>query len=204
MNWRLINNPARIQQTGVYSDWKQQISDDCFNQCVYCSIHEAPWGGIDHYHIEHFRPKSIFQNLENTITNLYHACPVCNRFKSDDWPSDNVDDLDQICYPDPGTHDYTDLFDYDVNNHTISGRFNASRYLVLRLYLNRPQLIHERRERMLTLRWLALDREVQENILKIDDRDLLLEALQISSRITAHLQIRSNIVPYKLQEIRKP
>lgn len=203
MNWKQINNSNRIQPSGVYKEWKQQISDDCFNQCVYCSIHENPWGGIDHYHIEHFRPKSIFEELENTITNLYHACPICNRFKSDDWPSDNTNDLDQICYPDPGEYNYSDLFEYDTNTHTLKGKYKASEYLVLRLYLNRPQLIHERRERLLTLKWHALMEEINENILKINDIELYKEMSQISYKITAHLQIRSNIVPYKLEEIRK-
>ena len=77
MNWNKIDNKIRKQpKTGEYSDWKQQIADDCFNKCVYCSIHESPWGGIDHFHIEHFRPKSKFDKLKNIIQNLFHCCPV--------------------------------------------------------------------------------------------------------------------------------
>ena len=78
MNWKQIDNSKRIQHKGLYSNWKQQISEECYNQCVYCSIHENPWGGIDHYHIDHFRPQSKFKALKNTITNLYYACPICN------------------------------------------------------------------------------------------------------------------------------
>ena len=117
MQWKKIDKTLRVQKAGVYSDWKQQISDDCYNQCVYCSIHENPWGGIDHYHIEHFRPQSKFEDQTNIITNLYLACPVCNRFKSDDWPNEPTD-LNILCYPDPSDYDYSELFQFDPQTHT--------------------------------------------------------------------------------------
>ena len=114
MNWKQIDRESRIQNEGVYSEWKQQISNDCYNQCVYCSIHEMPWGGIDHYHIDHFRPQSKFEDLVNIITNLYHCCPICNKFKSNDWKNE-PNDLDRICYPDPSDYNYTDLFNLDTS-----------------------------------------------------------------------------------------
>ena len=91
MSWKLIIKDKNNQPAGKdYTLWKEQIAEECFHQCVYCSIHENPWGGVDHYHIDHYRPKSIpaFVKFELDILNLFYACPVCNRFKSDDWPAE--------------------------------------------------------------------------------------------------------------------
>jgi len=202
MNWKKIDRDKRVQQQGKYPDWKQQISDDCYNQCVYCSIHENPWGGIDHFHIEHFRPKSKFKGLEHIITNLYHACPICNRFKLDDWPS-QPDDLEKICYPDPSDHDYSDLFDLELNSYSISGKYIASVYLINRLYLNRPQLVYERREQILKIKAEELIEEARDLIVKSDEIKLVKKAFDLIATMTQHLHVRAEIIPYKLVEIRK-
>lgn len=202
MNWKKIDNENRIQPTsGEYQDWKQQISDDCHNRCVYCSIEENPWGGIDHFHIEHFKPQSKFTALKNTITNLYHACPICNRFKSDDWPTDS--NLDEISYPDPGQHDYSDLFEFKMSSFELVGKYKASKYIVNRLYLNRPQLIYERREQVLKLKAEILIEEVRKSVSKISDNDLKDLAFDTICNLIQHLHIRSNIPPYRLVDIKK-
>ncbi len=202
MNWKKIDNAIRVQSIGEYTAWKQQISDDCFNQCVYCSIHESPWGGIDHYHTDHFRPHSKFPDLKHIITNLYHACPVCNRFKSDDWPAEPTD-LEIICYPDPSEHNYTDLFDLNVVDYHLTGRFKSTKYLVNRLFLNRPQLIYERREYLLNLRAKALIDDVKKSIELTDDLLLAKKAMELVARLTELILTRSKIVPYRLSEIKR-
>ena len=146
MNWKRINKEKSKQpDSGVYSDWKEQIAEECFNQCVYCSIHETQFGGIDHYHIEHFRPKSIekFKHLENDISNLFYSCPICNRFKSNDWPNE-PGDLNTICYPSPAEYDYSELFEISKSTYKVSGKYTSTKYMTERLFFNRAQLIYER------------------------------------------------------------
>jgi len=203
MNWKQIDKSKRVQQKGVYSDWKQQISDDCYKQCVYCSIHENPWGGIDHYHIDHFRPQSKFKALENVITNLYYACPICNKFKSADWKNEPTD-LETTCYPDPSDHNYSDLFDIDLKNYSLVGKYVSSRYVINRLYLNRPQLVYERREHFLKVKAEALITDAKKLIELSDDITLIKQAFQLIANISQHLHARANISPYKLVEIKKP
>ena len=203
MNWKQIDRSKRVQYEGVYTAWKQQISNECSNQCVYCSIHENPWGGIDHYHIDHFRPQSKFKALKNTITNLYHACPICNKFKSDDWQNE-PNDLETICYPDPSDHNYSDLFTIDTMNHTLEGRFVSSRFLINRLYLNRPQLVYERREHFLKLKAEALINETKKLIELSNDLGLIKKAFNLIADMTQHFHVRGNIIQYKLQDIKKP
>lgn len=202
MNWKQIDREKRIQNEGVYSEWKQQISNDCYNQCVYCSIHEMPWGGIDHYHIDHFRPQSKFEDLVNIITNLYHCCPICNKFKSNDWQNE-PNDLNTICYPDPSDYNYTELFNLDTNNFTLEGKYLASSYLINRIYLNRPQLVYERREIFLNLRYKLLIKETEKLILECEDNELKNETIKTIIRISQFMLTRTNVPPYKLEEIKK-
>lgn len=205
MKYSLIHKDRNKQPaTGIYSDWKVQIASECNNQCIYCTINENQWGGIDHYHIEHYRPKSIprFKHLENDICNLFYACPVCNRFKSDDWPAEP--DLNVISYPDPSITNYDSIFDFNQATYTLVGLYTSSKYMIERLYLNRPQLIYERRETDLKSKEVGLFNEISQLAVQTDDKELMKKAFTILTTIRNHLQAREKIRPYKLAEIRKP
>lgn len=207
MNWKIIDRVSRIQpNSGCYSDWKEQIASDCYHQCVYCSIHEGQFGGINNFHIDHFRPKSKkkFKHLENDINNLFYSCPICNRFKSNDWP--NEPDLNSICYPDPSFTDYSEIF--QINSESkIQGKFVASDYIAIRLYLNRPQLIFERRESKDTKKASELIYQISA---LIDNQQEMISALdayktlnQIQTKIRELVDKRKFIRPYELKDIRK-
>lgn len=207
MNWRLIiKDPKKQPAKGTYSDWKEQIAEECFYQCVYCSIHEGQFGGINNYHIDHYRPKSIFTKLENDILNLFYACPICNRFKSDDWPAEP--DLNIVSYPDPSKTDYASLFALK-NDFEIEGNCTASQYLVLRLFLNRAQLIMERREEIKVREATKLMKELSDLIDKVGEENSkeAFEALKEVDRVKNNIQElserRKKIRPYGLKDIRK-
>jgi hypothetical protein len=116
------------------------------HRCVYCAIHENALGGVQTFHVEHYRPKSRFPALENALANLFYSCPICNRFKSNDWPAEPHAPFHNCCYPDPSAVDYTILFDVNQKTGLVAGRRVASKYMLERLYLNRPHLILERRQ----------------------------------------------------------
>lgn len=205
MNWKLIKkDPNNQPSEGDYKQWKEQIAEECYHRCVYCSIHETPWGGIDHYHIDHYRPKSRkeFEHLVNDICNLFYACPICNRFKKDDWPGE-PNDLDSICYPDPSKTDYSLIFKLEENNYTITGNYKSAVYIIERLFLNRPQLMFERRETILKEKEVKLSNELSDLILQSGDANLKNELILKFKAIRQHLLKRESIRPYKLSEIRK-
>ena len=204
MNWKkVIKDRAKQPAGNDYSAWKEIIAAECYHQCVYCSIHEIPWGGIDNFHIEHYRPKSKFAELALDICNLFYACPICNRFKSDDWPGEPLPDLSTPSYPNPSEHDFTEHFDYDTSTSLLSGRNVAANYVLQRLYLNRPQLIYERREAVLSLLETRLRKELAELFERTDDAELLRLAMQIFDRLLNLKQARNQIRPYALQDIRR-
>ena len=204
MNWRKIPKDKAKQPPGKdYTAWKEIIAEECYHQCVYCSIHETPWGGIDNFHIEHYKPKKKFAQLALDICNLFYACPICNRFKSDDWPGDPLPDLSNPSYPNPSEHDFKDYFDYDRQTSLLSGKNVAANYVLERLYLNRPQLINERREYILSQQEDQLRHELRDFIDKIDDNDLLKQAIKALDHLLDLKQARTSIRPYSLNDIRR-
>ena len=38
------------------------------------------------YGVDHYRPKSLFESLLTTYSNLFYCCNPCNRRKGDYWP----------------------------------------------------------------------------------------------------------------------
>lgn len=206
MNYKLIDRGKRHQPTGEdWTQWKEQIAKECYHQCVYCSIHEQPWGGIDHYQIDHYRPKSIpeFEKYIYDILNLFYACPVCNRFKSNDWPEEPNDNLSSPSYPDPSLVDYSTIFEIDGETFKLKGKNVAASYVIERLFLNRPQLIYERREAYLVLRESQLTKSLLGMATQLNDMELMSRLLLVIDKLLDHKNSRNKIRPYKLSEIRK-
>jgi len=148
MNWVVVARPRPQPTTGNYASWKPEIARACRGQCVYCTITEGEYGGLDNFHVEHFRPKSRFVHLENDINNLFIACAICNRFKSDDWPGDPDDAGATATYLDPSEVDYHNHIRRKGAGVVLKGTTVACQYCVERLFLNRPQLLVSRRLRL--------------------------------------------------------
>ena len=146
MRWFKIKKGPKPTKGSFYPDWKDDLAFEASNQCVYCTIHTNPFGGIRNFHVEHYRPKSRkeFEHLTNDYNNLFFSCSICNCFKGADWPNEPNDSLDIRCYPDPTVHDYSYLFGLNPD-FTLYGTKFASKYMVEKLFLNRPQLQLERR-----------------------------------------------------------
>jgi uncharacterized protein (TIGR02646 family) len=132
-----------FRQPGKY---KQRLREDFSYACAYCTVHENEWGGLWHFHVEHFRPKSKFPKLATSYENLLYSCDVCNCYKRDDWPSDNPL-ADGRGYLDPCEHDYSLHFSEDVPTGKLCGHTAPARYMVELLHLNRGYLVRLRAAR---------------------------------------------------------
>jgi hypothetical protein len=147
MNWGLIvKEPAPHLAGKKYNhiDVKMHLRAEGGLRCVYCSVNESVMGGYQFFWVEHHKPQSVAPELENDLGNLFYSCQICNRFKSNDWPNEPDLSLELCCYPNPSVVDYKSLFNIEAEGKII-GSYTASKYLVERIYLNRPQLIIERR-----------------------------------------------------------
>jgi hypothetical protein len=144
VKWKLIKKAAP-PVGGTYKDWKGQLADEGGHQCVYCTIHEAGFGGYRNFHVEHFRPRRHFPLLTDQYGNLFYACAICNSLKGDDWPCGSRLGPHIACYPDPSRTSYADVLGVRWTTGRALGRTRAGRFVLERLYLNRPQLVMERR-----------------------------------------------------------
>ena len=147
MKWRRIDKSTTAQpSTGCYTDWKPILAEEAQNQCVYCCISDAHFGGIRNFHVEHFRPKKKFPELEQVIANLFYACSICNVFKGDDWPAEpGGAALDYPHYPDPSVTDYAEMFAVHPITARVDGANVTARYLIEKLNLNRAQVLRNRK-----------------------------------------------------------
>lgn len=150
MKWQLIDKSKGIQPSGKYSDWKPMLADEGLHMCVYCSISDAQYGGIRNFHVEHYRPKSRFKELEHAYSNLFYACGICNTFKGNDWPDDpSEESFDYVHYPDPSKTNYSNLFIVNIDTAQVEGKNVAAKYLVEKLNLNRAQILRSRKMMLL-------------------------------------------------------
>lgn len=150
MNWFVVPRIRPRPTSGSYSSWKPRIAKNCRGQCVYCTISEGEYGGLDNFHVEHFRPKVRFKKLKNDIDNLYVACAICNRFKSDDWPGEPDSKGKKATFLDPGVADYNHHIQLQGGTMLLRGSTIAGSFIVERLFLNRQQLLLSRRYRVAT------------------------------------------------------
>lgn len=205
MNWFRIPKENAIQpQTGTYGDWKIQLAEEASHQCVYCAIPDAAMGGIRNFHVEHYRPKSRFPALENIYTNLFYACPVCNTFKSNDWPAEP--DFETRCYPDPSVNDYRQLFIIDLQSGEIHGNVVASRYMVEKIHLNRGQLILERRLQTILSKARTLRGDVQNLLDQLPNQDVPQLLRRYNSILSQMHDLRDQlqtITPYQPQDVQR-
>jgi len=94
-------------------------------------------------------------------------------------------------------------------NFEIEGNYTASKYLVLRLFLNRAQLIMERREDVKVRTATALMKDLSnliDQVGEIDSKEAfaaLKEIDSIKTNIQELSERRRKIRPYELKDIRK-
>lgn len=129
-----------------YRQYKPRLREDFRYCCAYCSVHENEWGGLRHFHVEHFRPKSLFSQLITVYKNLLYACDVCNCYKGADWPSEDPLTVG-VGYLDPCQHDYDEHFGDQPTPGLVEGLTSRARYMVERLHINRPHLVKLRQKR---------------------------------------------------------
>jgi hypothetical protein len=141
-----------------YRLYKIYLRKDFQFRCAYCLIHEAHYGGLRNFHVDHFRPKSRpeFHHLVLFYPNLYYACSLCNTFKGAWWPS-TADFAAGRRFVDPCKEDaYEKHFELNQNDGTLRPLSVMGEYTLEHIWLDRPQLNKHR------LRQLEMRRKWQE------------------------------------------
>ena len=123
---------------------KKYLSIDFDNRCAYCDDLDKYNGGYNTYQVEHFAPKEKFPSLRYTYDNLLYACPYCNRFKSNKWPSDNpnINVVGNVGFLDPCCKEYYEhLYRDDDGSIRYNSELGKYIYEELNLGLKRHRLL---------------------------------------------------------------
>ena len=95
------------------------------------------------------------------------------------------------------------VFEISNDDYKVNGKYVSTRYMTERLYLNRPQLLYERRETVLQQRAENVTKAIEALQEIVDAQELLKESNKGIMELLKTTQKRNNIRPYKLAEIRK-
>lgn len=117
-----------------YRRYKKQLRKDFKARCGYTNCPDHWFGGIDTFHIDHFKPQSTHPQLKTKYTNLVYCCSYVNRAKNND----------EGPYLDPCDEDYNKHFYRNAEGKIIP--FSSSDSAVymskkLKLYLKRYSII---------------------------------------------------------------
>jgi hypothetical protein len=205
MKWRRIDKTATSQPaTGGYADWKPILAAEAQNQCVYCCISDAHFGGIRNFHVEHYRPKKKFPELELVIANLFYACSICNVFKGDDWPNEPGNAVfDYPHYPDPSVIDYAEMFTVNPISAQVEGANVTARYLIEKLHLNRAQVLRNRKLNLLADQLKVLKDQLNEVAQTTAELDECRQAAGLLNQIADLFHNLWMAIPYDAAEARR-
>ena len=193
------------------SDIKKILSEKLYNsKCAFCE------SKIEQFHIEHFRPKSIYYCLAYSWDNLLFCCPNCNTSKStkfkvskraniNDIQIDNIhqlgekyDAFENNVLINPEKEDFTNEIVFDKQGH-ISSKNERVNYTIEtcnldRIWLNdERKLVYEEFEQMLTS--LKINKQIINNTVLKKLLTIFLNEKQ------TYLTFRKYIVKYYLKQI---
>lgn len=110
----------KIGDERKYPEYREELEEDFFGLCGYCGKNEYYFYEL--FHIDHFAPKSKFDNRKDDYSNLVLACPQCNRHKSNKWATDDAytSIKDNEGFVDPATEEYDKHLHRDENGKIIA------------------------------------------------------------------------------------
>jgi hypothetical protein len=139
-----------------YLKYRPCLRLEFHHRCVYCRTAEVEVKPVQRYggfEIDHFRPQVSFPRLVARYSNLYWACPECNRIKSQKWPTSAevkrgyrfVDP----CVDAPSEH-------LEIRGDHLVAKTPAGAYTIDEIQLNSVVHVRRRADRQIMLKRLML------------------------------------------------
>jgi hypothetical protein len=135
---------GEILNKSPYGKYKEDLIKDFHGYCGYCSTPDFVWGGKAGFQIDHFAPQKQFPEHEESYQNLIYSCPICNRGKSNFWPSKlyNVNVVDNEGFIHPCSEQYgLHLFRHEYGNIGCKSKLGMYMYKRFKLGLQRHRII---------------------------------------------------------------
>lgn len=121
-----------------YKDAFQDLRTDFYERCGYCDVPDR-YPTVNHFEIDHYKPRSKFTHLEHSYSNLTYSCKNCNNFKSSYWATEDEDkeitDDKSEGLVDACTDEYTKLFERNYDGFIIPKDHDISHFIYKRLKL---------------------------------------------------------------------
>lgn len=130
-----IKRRNSVEEKSDYRKYKNELVEDFKDICGYCGKNRKYFS--DKFEIDHFRPQTKYPQFKNDYTNLVLSCSLCNRYKSDDWPTNNPELYhdEQIGYVDPASEEFDQVF-YRKDDGNIESDYEYGRYMIEKLKFN--------------------------------------------------------------------
>ena len=161
-----------------YNEYKDILTEDFHGMCGYCGKKREHL--LDKYQIDHFVPKSKFQELENEYTNLVLSCPNCNRLKSDKWIGEDstIFNDGEKGFADPATDEYDEHLARDNDGHII-WKTNVGKYMydVFKFDI-RPNRLFWKLDKLIKLKEVLAKDDTMEGMKKFKEIQLYIDKLQ--------------------------
>ena len=150
---------AAVPELKSATGFKPHLRRDFRYQCAYCGITEVYRRAVDSFGVDHFRPKSLFPDLEHHYPNLYYCCNQCNSYKGGTWP-DAVEAEAGYAFADPCQYDPYERDLAQSNDARLIAQTPIGEYTLDNIRLNREELLRFRRRLAQILGRIALCRQL--------------------------------------------
>src|SRR5438067_4689566 len=82
---------SEVEPDLPYREYREQLREDFTYSCAYCTTSEFEAQGIRMV-IDHYEPRKLRSDLENSYENLMYSCDDCNVLKGDRSPPQSARD----------------------------------------------------------------------------------------------------------------
>jgi HNH endonuclease len=133
---------SRLERPSLYKDYRAYrpfLQREFGRICVYCRFPES-MSRPGSFGIDHYRPVSLFPDLESSYSNLFYCCNACNSRKRDYWPAEGT--ASRTFIPNPCDHSMWEHLKYE--RETVVAKSAAGTFTAERLDLNAPGIVGHR------------------------------------------------------------
>lgn len=123
-------------QFGDYRRYKPYLQREFDRVCVYCRTPDTV-GRSPLFHVDHYRPKWLFEPLTTSYSNLFYCCAKCNVRKGRYWPHGPTASSPVI----PNPCDSIMFTHMRFVGGVVEGRTPAGIFTVEKLDLNEPEVV---------------------------------------------------------------
>lgn len=169
---------------------KKYLAQDFSHRCCYCDDLDKLNGGYEAYAVEHFAPKTLFQELEFNYDNLLYCCRQCNSSKSCNWIGKSADEavIGDKGFIDPCNDEYYKHLSRKVNGEIISlTKLGDYMYKTLKLYSKKHQVCYQM-ERMYIIK-TKIDEILKSDLCYNDKQKLIQIKGEITDKFTEYTML---------------